>query len=122
VELLLQFGVRRDVIDNENKMPLHIVEKATPPDAKERLRILQTFGMAGYQAWQPPDDTSSAADDAPEVDFNETASSRRESTVSSRFQSKGHSRSWQPPLSILFRACKPNSLSAGSINRHGILI
>jgi ankyrin repeat protein len=85
VELLLQFGARRDIVDNENKMPLNIVEKATSPNAKECLRILQTFGMAGYQQWQPPADNSPAkiADDASEVDFNDTASSRRESMVSS---------------------------------------
>jgi hypothetical protein len=85
VEFLLQFGARRDVVDNENKTPPNIVEKATSPNAKECLRILQTFAMAGYQQWQPSADTSPSAiaDDASGVDFNDTASSRRESTVSS---------------------------------------
>ena len=85
VELLLQFGARRDILDNENKTPQNIVEKATALNAKECLRILQTFGMAGYQQWQPPADTSpeAMADDASEVSFNDTAPSRRESTVSS---------------------------------------
>ncbi|KAF3004413.1 hypothetical protein E8E13_010284 [Curvularia kusanoi] len=83
VELLLSFGATRDVVDNEGKTPLNLVENATGPNAKECLRILQTFGMPGYQEWQPPAATSTTAtaDDASEVSLGDTAASRRDSAA-----------------------------------------
>jgi ankyrin repeat protein len=89
VELLLSFGAKRDVVDNEGKTPLNLVEKSTSTGAKECLRILQTFGMAGYQQWQPSaeNNTGATADDVSEISVDGTAPPRRDSTI------------WTPDLS-----------------------
>jgi ankyrin repeat protein len=61
VELLLSLGANRGAVTNEGKTPFHLAQASTTMEGKECLRILQTFGMDGYQPWQPPADPDAAA-------------------------------------------------------------
>jgi ankyrin repeat protein len=54
VELLLSLGADRSAVTNEGVTALQMAQASTLIDAKECLRILQTYGMEGYVPWQPP--------------------------------------------------------------------